>query len=64
MMLISPLRQLSRCPLDGAQNSYLRAAAAQVSRQGFFDLHVFGFGVFIEQRIGGHDPAIASLSTT
>ena len=42
------LDQLSRCALDGAENSHVRAAAAQVAGQGFFDLGVRRFGVLIE----------------
>ena len=40
----------------------MRAAAAQISRQRFFDLAVAGLGIFIEQSFGGHDHAVDAVA--
>src|SRR4029434_2001604 len=56
------LHQLSRGPLDRAQNPDMRATAAQVARQGFFDLVVGRLGGLIEQSLGTHDHAVDTVT--
>ena len=41
----------------------MRAAAAEIARQRFFDLAVGGLGSFIEQRFGRHDHAVDAVAT-
>jgi len=40
----------------------MRAAAAEVAGQCFFDLAVGGLGSFVEQRLGGHDHAVDAVT--
>src|SRR6266536_1903798 len=56
------LHQLSRGPLDRAENADMRAAAAQVAGQGFFDLAVGRLGVLVEQSLGAHDHAVDTVA--
>jgi len=40
----------------------VRAAAAQIAGQSFFDLAVAGLGIFIEQRFGSHNHAVDAVA--
>src|SRR5216110_522739 len=48
--------------LHGANDAVVRGAAAQVLVQGLLDLALARAGIAVEQRLGGHDHAVAAVA--
>src|SRR3546814_21148732 len=48
--------------LDGAHDPEMRSAAAEITLQRLLDVAVARIGVFVEQRLRGHDHAVDAVA--